>query len=112
MEHIQRDALGQLNASIADRFYGAASSTPATVFPQLLARLRHHLGKLDDKPGLRVVRETLVQEILDAMPGGCPGFPRHLDLPGQGRFAIGYYHQRKVFFTKKDASQPAEQILA
>lgn len=112
LEHVQRDALGQLNASIADRFYGAASSTPATVFPQLLARLRHHLGKLDEKPGLRVIRENLVQEILDAMPGGCPGFPRHLDLPGQGRFAIGYYHQRKVFFTKKDALQPAEETQA
>jgi CRISPR-associated protein Csd1 len=30
-------------------------------------------------------------------------FPRQLTLPQQGRFALGYYHQRQHFFTRKDA---------
>ncbi len=31
-------------------------------------------------------------------------FPAHLAMPDQGRFALGYYHQRQDFFTKKTAA--------
>jgi CRISPR-associated protein Csd1 len=33
------------------------------------------------------------------------GFPAQLSLPDQGRFAIGYYHQRQAFFTKSDKTE-------
>ena len=38
---------------------------------------------------------------------GLEDFPAHLDLADQGRFAIGYYHQRQAFFTKKETDQTA-----
>ena len=41
--------------------------------------------------------EKLVGEILAALHD----IPRQLPLPDQGRFALGYYHQRQDFFTKK-----------
>lgn len=95
LEKAQEDALGSVNASIRDRFYSSASATPAAVFPRLLRTYQHHLGKLEG--GLKVVREKLVQEILDPMKN----FPPQLGLADQGLFALGYYHQRQAFFTKK-----------
>lgn len=101
LEKTQEDALGSVNAGIRDRFYGAASATPASVFPRLLRTYQHHLSKLNG--GARVNREKLVQEIIASLDSA--GFPRHLSLKDQGIFAIGYYHQRKEFFTKKETNE-------
>ncbi len=99
VDKIQQDALGNVNATLVDRYYGAASSTPAAVFPTLLRRLQNHVGKLRrDKTGLAISREKLVQEILD----GLETFPTTLGLTDQGVFALGFYHQRQNFFTKKE----------
>lgn len=97
LEKTQEDALGSVNAGIRDRFYSAASATPASVFPRLLRTYQHHLAKMTG--GLKISREQLIQEILDPIQE----FPAQLNLKRQGLFAIGYYHQRKSFFTKKEA---------
>lgn len=96
LEKIQEEASPGLNATIRDRYYGAASSTPVAVFTTLLRLHNHHLGKLTK--GRAVQMERLVGEIM----GGLDDFPRILALPDQGRFALGYYHQRQAFFTKSD----------
>jgi CRISPR-associated protein Csd1 len=104
LEKTQADALGgELNATIRDRFYGAASATPRTVFPRLLRTYQHHLAKL--QPGLRVNREKLIQEILDPLEG----FPTWFDLTDQGLFAIGYYHQTAAFYRKSEHSTSEER---
>jgi CRISPR-associated protein Csd1 len=97
LEKTQEDALGNIGATIRDRFYSAASATPATVFSRIIRTYQHHISKMDG--GLRRNREVLVQEIV----GSIEKFPAHLNLQDQGQFAIGYYHQRKDFFTKKDS---------
>lgn len=94
LEKIQEEASPGLNATIRDRYYGAASSTPVAVFTTLLRLHNHHLGKLPK--GRAVQMERLVGEIIV----GLDAFPRILALPDQGRFALGYYHQRQAFFTK------------
>ena len=94
LEKIQEEASPGLNATIRDRYYGAASATPVAVFTTLLRLKNHHLGKLN--PGRSIQMEKLIGEIMD----GIDDFPRHLNLPDQGRFALGYYHQRQAFFTK------------
>lgn len=104
LEKTQEDALGSVNAGIRDRFYSAASATPASVFPRLLRTYQHHLSKLNG--GAKVLRERLVQEILSAIDSS--GFPNQFPLKKQGIFAIGYYHQRKDFFTKKDSTESPE----
>ena len=97
LEKTQKDALGEsLNKTIRDSFYSAASATPGSVFPRLLRTYQHHLAKLEG--GHRVNREKLIQEIL--APLGT--FSAHLDLSDQGLFAIGYYHQTRDFYTKRD----------
>jgi CRISPR-associated protein Csd1 len=103
LEKIQEEASPGLNATIRDRYYGAASSTPVAVFTTLLRLHNHHLGKLSK--GRAVQMERLVGEIT----GGLNDFPRILALPDQGRFALGYYHQRQAFFTKSDTPSPDKQ---
>ena len=98
LEHVQALASGDLNATIRDRFYGAASATPVTAFPYLLNKLTpHHLNKL--AVGQKIWLEKLIGQILETVTQ----FPAHLNLDDQGRFAIGYYHQRQDFFTFQSA---------
>ncbi|HYE36740.1 type I-C CRISPR-associated protein Cas8c/Csd1 [Methylocaldum sp.] len=102
LEKIQEEASPGLNATVRDRYYGAASSTPVAVFTTLLRLKNHHLGKLPR--GRAVQMEKLIGEIIE----GLADFPRILALPEQGRFALGYYHQRQSFFTKHE-DQPGEK---
>ena len=100
LEKTQQDALGDLNAGLRDKYYSSASATPASVFPRILRTYQHHLSKLSG--GGKVVRERLIQDILSSIPSS--GFPFNFNLKSQGIFALGYYHQRKDFFTKKETS--------
>ena len=97
LDKIQEDA-NRIN-SIRERYMNAASATPASVFATILNLSIHHMEKLSND-GIRVYYEKMKQEIMDKMP--ATGFPTHLDLQDQGRFFIGYYHQREDFFTKKE----------
>ena len=96
LERIQQEASPGLAATIRERYYGAASSTPVAVFTTLLRLKNHHLAKLGNR-GQIVNLERLIGEIM----AGLGDFPVHLPMPEQGRFAIGYYHQRQDFFTKR-----------
>ena len=99
LEKVQIDSAGgegKINATIRDRFYGSASSTPVTVFARLIRLNKHHLAKLEN---YKSYYEKLIGEITDKLlPDNA--FPSHLSLDDQGRFAIGYYHQR--YFRKQD----------
>lgn len=103
LEKIQEEASPGLNATIRERYYGAASSTPVAVFTTLLRLKNHHLAKLSNR-GRAANFEKLLGEIL----GAVGDFPLHLALPDQGRFALGYYHQRQAFFTKAETAPEAE----
>lgn len=98
LEKIQQEANPGINATIRDRFYGAASGTPSTVFGNLMRLKNHHLAKLQSA-GRRVFFEKLLGQIIDGVEAKI-SFPAHLNLEDQGRFAIGYYHQMQKFFTK------------
>jgi len=99
LEKIQEEASPGINATIRDRFYGAASGTPVAAFPHLMKLKNHHLAKLDNR-GRAVNLEKIIVEIV----GGIVDFPTHLSLQDQGRFAVGYYHQRQDFFTKHETN--------
>ncbi|NLE08896.1 MAG: type I-C CRISPR-associated protein Cas8c/Csd1, partial [Dehalococcoidales bacterium] len=90
LERTQEAANPGINSTIRDRFYGAASAIPATAFPQLMKLKNHHISKIDNK-GQAVNLERLIGEIIEKITAG-EGFPAHLSLQNQGRFAIGYYH--------------------
>lgn len=104
LESVQLAALGKdVNATIRDRYYGAASATPASIFPVLLRNAQNHLGKLrKEKPGLAVNLEKEIGQIIDALPSTLP---RSLPIDEQGRFAIGYYHQSRARFSRNTAQR-------
>ena len=103
LEEAQERALGRgVNAPIRDRYFGAASATPARVFPLLLRGVQNHLGKLrKEEPGAATVIEIKLGEVMEGL---ATELPRSLRLEDQGRFAIGYYHQRSARFAKKDGA--------
>jgi CRISPR-associated protein Csd1 len=105
LEKIQEEANPGINATIRDRYYGAASSTPVTVFSILLKLKNHHLAKLENR-GRAVNLERTIGEIME----GITAFPSHLTLDEQGRFAVGYYHQRADFFSPKNKHQKKEEV--
>lgn len=84
------------NKTIVDRYYGAASTRPATVFPRLVAMAQHHLAKLN--VGLQFFYQARLSEVID----GIAVFPAVLTMEEQGLFALGYYHQRQDFFKKPE----------
>jgi len=101
-EIAQRMALGSVNAGIRDRYFGAASATPASVFPLLLRGMQNHLGKLR-KTGKGGFIEQEMNQIMEQLGSSMP---RSLRLEEQGRFVIGYYHQRRA----RVAGKPVEEI--
>lgn len=105
LEKIQEEASPGLNATIRERYFGAASSTPVAVFSTLLRLKNHHLAKLE-----RYGRATFFEKLIGEISSTVQEFPNHLPLPDQGRFALGYYHQRQSFFTKPESDEPDQEI--
>lgn len=100
-EKVQQDALGRdINATIKDKFYSSASATPGVVYPRLFRLAQYHLRSIDNL-AFRVTDDRLIQEII----GNIPKFPSYLNLEEQGRFAIGYYHQKQDFYKKTDKKE-------
>jgi len=105
LEQAQRGALGDVNSSIVDRYYGTASSVPYSVFPRLIAGCQNHLSKIrKDKPGFAVNLDKQLGGVIASLPHS---FPKQLTIEQQGQFAVGYYQQKQSFFTKKDGAPSA-----
>lgn len=88
LEKAQLDALGKVKATIKDRFFSAASATPASVFPRLLRLSQHHIEKAE----YGYVSDRRILEIMEHVSS----FPAHMNLQDQGLFAIAYYHQKNA----------------
>ena len=101
LEQAQRAALGRVNATIADRYYAAASSTPARVFGPLLRGLRNHVSDAEKRGQGGWIAPKVGQIMLKL----APDLPTSLTLEDQARFAIGYYHEKATRHGK-----PAEVV--
>lgn len=97
LEKVQSEAVPGIKATIKDRYFGAASATPGSVFPLLIRLAQHHISKAEY--GKTVDRQ--VQEVLSDIDN----FPAHLDLENQGMFVLGYYHQRQAFYQKSEKKE-------
>ncbi len=105
-EHIQEAALGRnVNATIRDKFYGAAAAQPRKVFALLGSGAGNHLSKIGkQRPGHRVNLEKAIGAIMEMMEPGDDPFPTSLSDKSQALFTLGYYHQRNEFFRKSDSA--------
>lgn len=92
----------EVGSTIKNRYFASASSTPAVVFPPLIKLAQHHIAKSDW--GWKSTQQ--IEEILS----GVDVFPAWLGLEEQGMFMLGYYHQRRALFTKKNGK--IEEVTA
>ena len=96
LERVQLDANPGIKATIKDKYFNSASSSPATVFPLLTKLSQSHLRKLNT--GLRISYEKRITELEGRI---CQTLPAHMSLPEQGAFHLGYYHQVQKLYEKK-----------
>jgi CRISPR-associated protein Csd1 len=100
LEKTQEEAIPGANATIKDRYLAAAAATPGQVFHMLLKNSANHIAKLKKDPakkGRAFHFDVMTQEIIS----GFSDYPRTMKAEEQGLFMIGYYHQRKDFYTRK-----------
>lgn len=108
LEHVQEQAIEGVKATIRSRFLASASASPAMVFPTLLRLSQHHIVKITNviSTGAATFHDKQIQEILSGMPSR---FSRSLSLEDQGRFYIGYYHQRSERFKTREKANAGER---
>lgn len=92
LEKAQEDASPGINSTIRDRYFGAASASPGSVFPILLRLAQHHISKAE----YGRYTDKRIEEVIS----GIVRFPSHLDLEEQGQFILGYYQQRQALYKK------------
>jgi len=105
LERIQQEAIGNVNASVVDRYFSGASATPKTVFVRLLKNARHHVTKAKDdesKAGFIFRLDKLIDELASRFDPKRNGFPAHLDLEQQGLFVLGYHQMRKWLWMPRE----------
>lgn len=108
VERMQATALGsEINASVVDRYFGAASATPAAVFPRLLKNFHHHARKAKDGDDMTARRARGLEGEVDRLLASVQSFPRFLPLDEQGLFIIGYHHQRHSFYQRRPERERA-----
>jgi CRISPR-associated protein Csd1 len=96
----QRPGIGT-EAPILERYFGAASTAPQSVFPLLLRLNRHHIDAIRQKRKrfANALEKELEERLASFRRGNGPtaDFPALLRLPQQGQFALGFYHQRAEY---------------
>ena len=104
LEKIQKDANPGINATIKDRYIGAASERPATVYYKLLQLSNHHQNKLSE--GSKVYYTRLLADLMACFD---QPYPNHLNAYDQGVWYIGYYHQVQELYKKKSDNTNKEE---
>jgi len=110
-DRLQYLAQGQLNAGISERFYASACVTPSLVMGRLFRNAQFHLAKAGGGIAENIRKDF--EEITTAL--GCE-FPPTLTLEEQGRFALGFYHQkadyRRISAERRDERDAAKLAAA
>jgi len=106
LDKLQEDANSNVKSKIRDKYFSAASTTPAMTYPNLLKLAQHHLSKLETKA---TYFNKLIGEIMDKLEVDNNPFPKNLTLDEQGLFYLGYYHQRNEFYKGKASDKDTQQ---
>lgn len=98
LEKAQKDANPGIKATIKDRYFSSACATPGIVFPNLLRLSNYHTAKAEYGKNM----EWKKRDLLSRLEVNDEPFPVRLNLEEQGLFILGYYHQDKDNYVKKD----------
>lgn len=100
LEKAQTDTSRNIGSTINSKYFSSASTMPKVVFPVLIKLAQHHIAKSDY--GVRTTND--IMEILS----GVDQFPTYLTLEEQGMFMLGYYHQKRANYKKKEDKEKTE----
>jgi CRISPR-associated protein Csd1 len=110
-DRLQYLALEGVKAGVVERYYASASATPSMVMGRLFRNAQYHLSKADGGIATNISKDF--ETIASALGHE---FPAALDLEAQGRFALGYYHQRaeyrRISTERKEAAAQAKAKAA
>lgn len=90
-------------SDLRSKYMNAAMSTPATVFPAILANSNYYLDKIPSIGWIEELKQEIIGKFEDTH---C--FPSILSMVEQGNFFIGYYQQRQSFFSKDNQTESEE----
>lgn len=90
-------------SDLRSKYMNAAMTTPATVFPAILANSNYYLDKIPSIGWIEELKQEIIGKFEDVY---C--FPSILSMEEQGSFFIGYYQQRQTFFPKDNQTEPNE----
>jgi CRISPR-associated protein Csd1 len=111
LDYAQYLSVGSVNAGVKEKFFASASSTPRRIFPSILRMYQNHLSDARKSPETRDRAnhtDLEIKQIMDGLEAHMP-FPTTLSLDDQGRFIVGFYHQRPARRGAKGASAPASE---
>lgn len=98
------------SATLRDKYMAGASATPAGIFPLLMKGYENNRSALlktsDRRKEFGKRADRAVSEIIELLDGATD-LPKSLNLEGQGRFFIGFYHQWNAFFDNPDKAAEA-----
>lgn len=100
LEKAQEDANPGINTTIRDKYFGAASASPGSVFPVLLRLAQHHIAKAE--------YGRYTDKRIEGVISSIERFPAYLSLEDQGQFVLGYYQQRQALYVKSEKKESGE----
>ncbi|RDD61245.1 type I-C CRISPR-associated protein Cas8c/Csd1 [Ferruginivarius sediminum] len=99
---------GKLKRTIRDSYFTTASMAPQAVFTRLIQNSKNHISKIRQyREGYAVHIDKKISEIIDPIDIEKNPIPTHMNLEEQGKFVLGYYHQRNVLYPGRDRKEPA-----
>ena len=107
LEEIQEKANPGINATIKDRYFNSACTTPALVFPILFRLKNSHIKKMPNK-GMEIYYERILGELQNKIvpaDGQTTAYPKRMTLEEQGMFILGYYHQLQRRYRKNNKEE-------
>lgn len=111
-DSLQYAASGEtkVNLTVADRYYALASTDPRIAFPKIENLGQKHLRKLRrDRIAAAISIEQNIEELHDALGQSAEyKFPSRLSLEDQGRFALGFHHQKAATYAAGRAAKQAK----
>ena len=103
LDQIQNAALGDVNATVVDKYFRTMSVRPRTIAPRLIGYAQAHLRKMrvdPTKKGTSIWLDQRLTSLVNQLPLDTAA--ESLPICDQGLFVMGFYHQQAERYTPKD----------
>lgn len=98
-------------SDLRSKYMNAAMTTPAIVFPAILANSNYYLDKLSNIKYIEELKQSIIDDLaINEKSNPIEFFPKTLSVVEQGNFFVGYYQQRTIFMNKRKPTEENEII--